>query len=234
MKFYLILENTYNSHWNSKSQSSVYYNSSNLTMKIHNKILPLIAIAQFCGISLWYSGNAIMGNLTEAFQLKASAMGHLTSAVQLGFIVGTLTFALLTIADRYSPSRVFFISAIFAAIFNLGTILSINSFTSLLGFRFLTGFFLAGIYPVGMKIAADYYQKGLGKSLGFLVGALVVGTAFPHLIKGTTSDLPWRIVLIFTSTLAAIGGLLILLFVPDGPHHKRSQKPDVMAIFKVF
>ena len=68
----------------------------------------------------------------------------------------------------------------------------------------------------------------------FLVGALVVGTAFPHLLKGFTSDLPWRIVLIITSVLAAIGGLLILLFVPDGPHHKRSQKPDLMVIFKVF
>jgi MFS family permease len=203
-------------------------------MKTDTKILPLIVISQFCGISLWFSGNAVMGNLTEAFQLNAGAMGHLTSAVQLGFIIGTLVFALFTIADRYSPSRVFFLSAIIAAIFNLCTILSFNSFASLLGFRFLTGFFLAGIYPVGMKIAADYYQKGLGKSLGFLVGALVVGTAFPHLLKGFTSDLPWRNVLIFTSSIAVIGGLLILLFVPDGPYRKRSQKPDVMAIFKVF
>ena len=203
-------------------------------MKTHAKILPLIVIAQFCGISLWFSGNAVMGNLTDAFQLNSGAMGHLTSAVQFGFIIGTLVFALFTIADRYSPSRVFFLSAIFAAIFNLCTILSFNSFASLLGFRFLTGFFLAGIYPVGMKIAADYFQKGLGKSLGFLVGALVVGTAFPHLLKGFTSDLPWRNVLIFTSSIAVIGGMLILLFVPDGPHRKRNQKPDVMAIFKVF
>jgi MFS family permease len=197
-------------------------------------ILPLIVIAQFCGISLWFSGNAVMDKLTDAYQLSAGAMAHLTSAVQFGFIIGTLVFALFTIADRYSPSRVFFLSAIFAALFNLCTILSINSFSSLLGFRFLTGFFLAGIYPVGMKIAADYFQKGLGKSLGFLVGALVLGTAFPHILKGFTSDLPWRIVLIFTSALAAIGGLLILLFVPDGPHHKRSEKPDLMAIFNVF
>lgn len=203
-------------------------------MNTNRWILPLIVIAQFCGISLWFSGNAVMVNLTEAFQLKASAMGHLTSAVQFGFIIGTLLFALLTIADRYSPSRVFFISAIFAAIFNLGTILSFNSFASLVGFRFLTGFFLAGIYPVGMKIAADYFQKGLGKSLGFIVGALVVGTAFPHLLKGFISDLPWRIVLIFTSSIAVIGGLLILLLVPDGPHRKQSQKPDVTAVFKVF
>ena len=203
-------------------------------MNTNRWILPLIVIAQFSGISLWFSGNAVMGNLTDAFQLGPGAMGHLTSAVQFGFIIGTLVFALLTIADRYSPSRVFFLSAIFAALFNLGTILHLNSFASLLGFRFLTGFFLAGIYPVGMKIAADYFQKGLGKSLGFLVGALVVGTAFPHLLKGFTADLPWRIVLIFTSSIAVIGGLLILLFVPDGPHRKQSQKPDVMAIFKVF
>jgi MFS family permease len=203
-------------------------------MNTNRWILPIIVIAQFCGISLWFSGNAVMGNLIDAFHLKASAMAHLTSAVQFGFIIGTLVFALLTIADRYSPSRVFFLSAILAALFNLCTILSFNSFASLLGFRFLTGFFLAGIYPVGMKIAADYFEKGLGKSLGFLVGALVLGTAFPHLLKDFTSELPWRVVLIFTSSIAVIGGFLILLFVPDGPHHKRSQKPDVTAIFKVF
>jgi MFS family permease len=197
-------------------------------------ILPIIVVAQFCCTSLWFAGNAVMGDLTEAFQLKVSAMGHLTSAVQFGFIIGTLVFALLTIADRYSPSRVFFISALLAAFFNLGTILSINTMTSLLSLRLLTGFFLAGIYPVGMKIAADYFDEGLGKSLGFLVGALVVGTAFPHLLKGFTNELPWPLVLIFTSSIAVVGGSLIFFFVPDGPYRKPSQKPDITAIFKVF
>lgn len=175
-----------------------------------------------------------MNNLADSFQLQPNAMGHLTSAVQFGFIIGTLVFALLTIADRYSPSRVFFISAILASLFNLGIIISTNSFGSLLALRLLTGFFLAGIYPVGMKIAADYFNKGLGKSLGFLVGALVVGTAFPHLLKGFTNDLPWRLVLIFTSSLAIMGGLLILLLVPDGPYRLQSNKPDIKAAFKVF
>ena len=135
-----------------------------------------------------------MGDLVSVFNLDSKALGHLTSGVQFGFIVGTLVFALFTIADRFSPSIVFLISALLGATFNLGTILEGNGFTSLLILRFLTGFFLAGIYPVGMKIAADYYQKGLGKSLGFLVGALVVGTAFPHLIKGVSGNLPWRLV----------------------------------------
>ncbi len=197
-------------------------------------ILPVIVLSQFCCTSLWFAGNGVMNDLANTFHLNSSALGHLTSAVQFGFITGTLVFALLTIADRFSPSRVFFISAMAGALFNLGTIIEINDLSSLLTFRFLTGFFLAGIYPVGMKIAADYYQKGLGKSLGFLVGALVAGTAFPHLLKGFTGELPWRSVLILTSSFAAFGGLLMLLLVPDGPFRKASQKPDLSTLFTVF
>ena len=88
--------------------------------------------------------------------------------IQLGFITGTLVFALLMIADRFPPSRVFFGSALLGSIANIGIAWGDNSFSSLLGLRFITGFFLAGIYPVGMKIAADYYKAGLGKSLGWI------------------------------------------------------------------
>jgi len=203
-------------------------------MKEVKWILPVIVISQFCCTSLWFAGNGVMNDLASSFHLNRNALGHLTSAVQLGFIAGTLVFAVLTIADRFSPSRVFFISAMVGAFFNLGTILQDNGFVSLLGFRFMTGFFLAGIYPVGMKIAADYYQKGLGKSLGFLVGALVVGTAFPHLIKGFSGELPWRLVLILTSSIAAFGGLLMLIIVPDGPYRRSSQKLDLSTSYKVF
>jgi predicted MFS family arabinose efflux permease len=197
-------------------------------------ILPVIVLSQFCCTSLWFAGNGLMNDLASSFHLNRNALGHLTSAVQLGFIAGTLVFAVLTIADRFSPSRVFFISALAGALFNLGIILENNGLSSLLIFRFLTGFFLAGIYPVGMKIAADYFQKGLGKSLGFLVGALVVGTAFPHLIKGFTGELPWRLGLILTSSIAAVGGLLMLIFVPDGPYRRSTQKLDLSASYKVF
>ncbi len=197
-------------------------------------ILPVIVISQFCCTSLWFAGNAVMGNLAIDFNLDDSALGHLTSAVQFGFISGTLVYALLTISDRFSPSWVFFLSALAGGSFNLGSILEWNNLTSLLVYRFLTGFFLAGIYPVGMKIAADYYEKGLGKSLGFLVGALVVGTAFPHLLKGLTSELPWRLVLVFTSSLAALGGFVMVLLVPDGPYRQPSQNLDLTALIKVF
>ena len=175
-----------------------------------------------------------MYDLLVNFDLNESVLGHLTSAVQFGFIIGTLIFAILTIADRFSPSSVFISCALLGAVFNLGIIWEGNSLTSILTFRFFTGFFLAGIYPVGMKIASDYYKKGLGKSLGFLVGALVVGTAFPHLLKDITQSFPWKYVLISTSSLAVLGGILMVSMVPDGPYRKPSQQLDLSAFFSVF
>jgi len=165
-------------------------------------ILLVIVLSQFCCTSLWFAGNAVINDLVIGFDLKASALGDLISSVQFGFIIGTLTFAILTIADRFSPSKVFFISAILGSLFNLATIWEANDLSSLLLFRFATGFFLAGIYPIGMKIVADYYKKGLGKSLGFLVGALALGTALPHLLKQTTGAYSWESVMILTSSLS--------------------------------
>lgn len=175
-----------------------------------------------------------MNDLTLNFGLGENTLGHLTSAVQFGFIAGTLLFALFTLADRYSPSKVFLVSALLGALSNAGIIWEGNSFGSILGLRFLTGFFLAGIYPVGMKIAADYFDKGLGKSLGYLVGALVLGTALPHLLKGFTSFFSWQLILLTTSTLANLGGILIFTMVPDGPYRKRSSNFDLASCFKVF
>ncbi len=203
-------------------------------MKIPKHILFVIVVSQFCCTSLWFAGNGVMNSLVETFQLQENALGYLTSAVQFGFITGTLLFALLTIVDRFSPSKVFFISAVFGAIFNFGLIYENQSLLSLLLLRFFTGFFLAGIYPVGMKIATDYYNKGLGKSLGFLVGALVIGTALPHLLKDLLVDYSWKSVLISTSTLATFGGLIMLLFVKNGPYRKASKSLDLKASYVVF
>ncbi|MEH6536437.1 MAG: MFS transporter [Psychroserpens sp.] len=197
-------------------------------------ILLIIVISQFCCTSLWFASNAIMSDLVTTFNLNENAIGHLTSAIQFGFIIGTLVFAILTISDRFSPSKVFFISALIGAFFNAITVWESNNLTSLLLFRFLTGFFLAGIYPVGMKIAADYFEKGLGKSLSFLVGALVLGTAFPHLLKGIIDASMWELVLLSTSAIAALGGILMLTFVPNGPHRVSAKGLNLSAFSKVF
>ncbi|MEJ5993357.1 MFS transporter [Pedobacter sp. Du54] len=198
------------------------------------KILPIIVIAQFLCTSLWFAGNAVMGDIILQFQVSSSYLTYLTSTVQAGFIIGTLLFATLGIADRFSPSKIFFICAVIAATFNL--IICVNGIhlTLLFACRFLTGFFLAGIYPIGMKIAADHYEHGLGKSLGFLVGALVLGTAFPHFLKSGLAHLPWKYVIFSTSMLSFIGGLALFIGVPDGPFRKRGQQLKLGAFMQSF
>ena len=203
-------------------------------MKPSKFILPVIVLSQFCCTSLWFAGNGVMSDLMVNFNLKSSALGHLTSAVQFGFIFGTLLFAILTIADRFSPSKIFLTCAVIGALFNIGIIWDGHNLASILSLRFMTGFFLAGIYPIGMKIAADYYEKGLGKSLGFLVGALVLGTAFPHLAKKMTGTFPWNSVLVLTSILAVLGGLLMVIMVPNGPYRKPGNALNFSAFFEVF
>lgn len=186
--------------------------------------LPIIVASQFLCTSLWFAGNAVIPDLAKDLHLEDSFVAHITSSVQFGFISGTFIFAFLSIADRFSPSRVFFISSILASLFNLAACLNGIGVGSLLVLRFLTGFFLAGIYPVGMKIASDYYKGNLGRSLGFLLAALVLGTAFPHLLKSLGSSLPWKWVLASTSLFALLGGSLLLLLVPDGPYRVPGSK----------
>jgi MFS family permease len=196
--------------------------------------LLVIVLSQFFCTSVWFAGNTVAPELAKEQGFSISFLAHLTSAIQFGFITGSFVFALLTISDHYSPSKVFFASAILAALFNLGiTAEGIDSF-GILTFRFFTGFFLAGIYPVGMKIASDYSREGLGRWLGFLVGALVLGTAFPHLLKTLSASLKWDYVIYGTTVLSLIGGLLILAFVPDGPYRKPAQRFNFSAFTRGF
>ncbi|HEY8928579.1 MAG TPA: MFS transporter [Mucilaginibacter sp.] len=198
------------------------------------KILPVIVISQFFCTSLWFAGNAVIADISQQLHLNQSYLAYLTSAVQAGFICGTLIFAILSMADRFSPSRVFFFCAMIAALVNLAVSLNGINVFELMALRFLTGFFLAGIYPVGMKIAADHYDAGLGKSLGFLLGALVLGTAFPHLLKSVTFALPWQYVIFSTTILSVIGGAGIFLLVPDGLYRKPGAKLNPSGFLKNF
>ncbi len=183
----------------------------------------MIVFSQFAGTSLWFTGNAVLPELKEEMGLSQYALSHVTSAVMLGFIGGTLVFGILSLSDRYSPVRLFFVSSIMGALTNAAVGWWASDAASLFAMRFITGFFIAGIYPVGMKIAADWFEKGLGKALGYLVGALVLGTAFPHLLRNREFDLPWRPVIWCTSAFAVTGGLLMLGLVGDGPYRKKAE-----------
>ena len=188
------------------------------------RILPILVLAQFAGTSLWFAVNAVMPDLQQQMGWPASAVGRLTSALQLGFIVGTLVFALLTIADRFSARRVFLFCALAGALCTLGALMRIASFTELLLWRAATGFFLAGIYPVGMKIASQWFPKGLGVALGWLVGALVLGSASAHGIRALSVELPWSTVMFSVAMLAAAGGLILYMAIPEPPNYTASTK----------
>lgn len=173
-------------------------------------VLPVLVLAQLAGTSLWFAVNAVMPDLQRDLGWAPTAVGTLTSALQMGFIVGTLVFALLAIADRFPPTRVFLWCALLGAACTVGAWAMVEHFSALLVWRFATGFFLAGIYPVGMKIASQWYRQGLGAALGYLVGALVLGSASPHAMRAMADALPWPTIMLGVALLAALGGLLIL------------------------
>jgi MFS family permease len=181
--------------------------------------LAALVLAQFLGTSLWFAGNAAAPEL-ESLLGQSGLVPTITSAVQLGFIVGTFFYAVFQLADRYSPSQVFLWSSLAAGAVNVALLWVPLQLEWILGSRFLTGFFLGGIYPVGMKIAADYTKSGLGVALGFLVGALVIGTAFPFLIQGLELDVSYRVLILVPAGLACLGGLLVGIGIPDGPYRK--------------
>lgn len=197
-------------------------------------ILPVIVFSQFAGTSLWFAGNAVLPQLQREWNLPADALGYITSAVQFGFISGTLVFAFFAISDRFSPRIVFFACSLLGGLSGLGIFVVAPHFSGLLLFRFLTGFFLAGIYPVGMKIAAGWYQRGLGSAIGFLVGALVLGTSFPHLLRAFGAGVAWEGVNLGVCATAVLGGLAMLLFVPDGPYLAQGTRFDPRAFGVIF
>ena len=184
---------------------------------IPRHILPILVLAQLLGTSPWFAVNAVMPDLQRELGWATSAVGTLTSSLQFGFIVGTLVFALLALADRFPPRRVFLLCSLAGAACTVAAWWAVRDFTALLAWRFATGFFLAGIYPVGMKIAAQWYPRGLGGALGLLLAALVLGSASAHALRAIGGGLPWPTLMLGVAALAALGGLLLYFGTAEPP-----------------
>lgn len=196
-------------------------------------ILTVIVLSQFFGTSLWFSSNAVLEEIALAHQLtNANLLANLTIATQIGFILGSLCYAVFSIADRFKANIVFSISIVLAALANGAITLPNLSFEQVFLFRFLTGVFLAGVYPVGMKIAAHFFPKTVSNALGVLVGALVIGTAFPHFVASFNINLPWSTVILTSSCLAFLGGILMLFL--NTPSKSKFQQIDFSIIPKLF
>jgi MFS family permease len=180
------------------------------------RVLALLAVAELLGMSIWFAGTAVAPALTAQWGLDTAQVGWLTALVQLGFVVGTATAAVFNLADLV-PSRYYLAAcAILGALANSLLLISDRYGSALLA-RFFTGFFLAGVYPPAMKMAATWFRSRRGVAIGIIVGALTVGKALPFLIKAFAVEGVGPVV-VGSSLLAVVGATIVLVGYHDGPY----------------
>jgi len=196
-----------------------------------------IALAQLLGTSLWFSANSAADDLMSTWNLTSADIGWLTSAVQAGFILGTLAIALGGIADGFKASRIFVIASATGALFNACFAWFSDGLLSAAIFRFLVGVCLAGIYPMGMKLVVSWSPHSTGQALAQLVAMLTLGTALPHALRGISGGMPWQYVMIASSIFALVGACLIYQ-LGDGPYLPATRTSTTgtrhAAVFQAF
>jgi MFS family permease len=196
-------------------------------------MLTLVAVAQFLGMTLWFSATAAAPAIAVEFSLSGSGAAWLTMAVQAGFVAGTLISATLNLADVLNARRLFALGCLAGAAAN-ATIALAGSSTTIVVLRFATGLALACVYPPGLKLAAGWFLERRGTALGVVVGALTIGSAFPHLLAWAAADVPWRAIIGVSSVLALAGAAIVAFGVEDGPHVSASAPFDPHAIATVI
>ena len=192
-------------------------------------MLLFVALGQFLGMTLWFSATAAAPSIAAEFSLSRSGTAWLTMAVQGGFVAGTLISAVLNLADVLNARRLFAAGCAIGAAAN-AAIPYMDSAAAVIALRAVTGAALACVYPPGMKIAAGWFLERRGTALGIVVGALTIGSAFPHLLAWTASGVAWRSLMGISSALALAGGALVLAVVRDGPYVTASAPFDPHAI----
>jgi len=191
-----------------------------------------LVVAQMCAMSLWFTAAAILPDMIREGGLDETRQALLTSMVQAGFVVGALAISISGIADRYDPRKVVAICAVGAAAANALLLITTVGSAAAIAARFVTGVLLAGVYPVGMKIATGWGVRDRGLLVGILVGALTLGTStsyFASLLGGQD----WRGVVVATSVVGAVGGLLVCAG-GLGPFHARAPRFSARAILLVW
>jgi MFS family permease len=197
------------------------------------QMLALVGIAELLAMTLWFSASAVGPELAAQWSLSAAETAWLTNAVQLGFVVGALLSATLTIADTVQPRYLFAGSAFAGAVATALIAGVVDSGLPAIVLRFLTGVALAGVYPTGMKMMAGWFDEGRGLAIGVLVGALTVGSAAPHLLRALGGIGQPDIVLFGAAGIAAIGGVLALGYRP-GPYQPETAPFDPTAIRRIL
>lgn len=192
-----------------------------------NRSIVFLVLAEIFAMTLWFVSAAILGDLSSDYTLTPLVAAALSSSVQAGFVVGALLLAITGVADRFDPRKVFAAFAVAAAIAN-SLLLFLPEPGIAITLRFITGFCLAGVYPVGMKIAVGWGTDDRGWLVGLLVGGLTLGSAAPHLLSylGGTN---WQLTLVLSSLLALTSAFLVLQ-TALGPHHSTAARFRTSAI----
>ena len=199
---------------------------------MQNPVL-VIVIAQLFGTSLWFSANSAADDLARAWGIVPADIGTLTNAVQLGFILGTLSFAVSGLADRFAASRIFAVCAVLGALCNAAFALLADGMSTAVPLRFAVGFCLAGVYPLGMKLVVSWVPERAGAALAQLVGMLTLGTALPHGIRLAGAGWYWQATILISSGLALLAAAMIAR-LGDGPHLKRRHGAPPLRLGRVF
>jgi len=184
--------------------------------------LLLLVTAEILIYGLWFSVSAILPQMSEEWQLSGADQSWMTMSLQLGFVVGALLSALLNLPDRIPANRLIAASALMGAAANAGIVSLDDAPMLTFVLRFATGMGLAGAYPPGMKLAATWCKKDRGLGIGLLVGGVVFGKSIPHLLNAIpffSGDgmPPWRMILVMSSGLAALGAVVVGVGVYAGP-----------------
>ncbi len=194
--------------------------------------IAIIAMCQVAAMALWFSASAIIPALVARYGLSGFAQAALTSGVQAGFVIGCLASALLGLADRLDPRRFFAVSALAGAIANaLLLVVDPASFAAPL-LRMVTGICMAGVYPIGMKLASTWAKGDMGLMVGILVGALTLGSASPHLFNAL-GGVDWRIPLAMASASALVAAILIG-FAGVGPNRAPMPRFEPGAVLAAW
>jgi len=184
-------------------------------------------------MTAWFSATAATPALIAEFDLDAGGASWLTTAVQAGFVAGTLVSAIANLPDVLNPRRLFALGCVVAAIAN-ALVTQAADAASAIALRMLTGAALACVYPPGMKIAAGWFADRRGLALGIVVGALTAGKAFPHLLQALLGDAGWRTPMLIASALTIVAGVLVIGVVRDGPHVPVASPFDPRAVTRLF
>lgn len=196
-------------------------------------MLALICLGIVLSMTPWFSATAILPELRETWSMSPALAALMTIAVQGGFVAGALGMSLVNLADIVAPIRLMAIGAAAAALFT-ALLAAVDSAEAAAGLRFLTGAALALVYPPAMKLTTTWFVKGRGLAFGLVIGALTLGSAMPHLLRGLISTADWRVVVISAAAVALAGALVFLLTLREGPHPYNRATFDLRQAGRVF